>query len=135
MAEGGCLCGALRYQVTANPIDTCYCHSTLCQRSTGAPVLAWVSFPVESFSYTKGSPTIYHSSSWGQRQFCATCGTQICYRGTEGAKTVDVNVGSLDSPQSYPPSCHIFTKDQISWFDTVDDLPRYERSKPGAEQT
>ena len=64
-----------------------------------------------------------------------SCETQICYRDTEGAETVDVNVGSLDSPQSYPPSCHIFTQDQISWFDTVDDLPRRERSEPGAEQT
>lgn len=133
VAEGGCLCGELRYQVTRDPIDTGYCHCEICRRSTGAPVLVWASFPIDSFSYTKGQPKIFHSSSNGQRQFCAECGTQICYRDTLNAETVDVNVGSLDSPQAYPPGCHIYTKDQISWFETTDHLPRYEHSEPSAK--
>ena len=37
---GACLCGSLRYAITAPPIDAGYCHCRLCQRSAGAPVLA-----------------------------------------------------------------------------------------------
>ena len=133
MSEGGCLCGALRYRVDAEPLDTGYCHCTMCQRSTGAPVLAWASIPVESFAYTRGQPAIYRSSSWGQREFCASCGAQICYRDTEGAKTVEINVGGLDEPASYPPKHHIFTGDRIPWFETADDLPQYEGPKSGNE--
>ena len=134
MYEGGCLCGALRYQADEDPADTGYCHCELCQRSTGAPVLAWASFPVESFRYAKGSPAIYPSSSWGQREFCRSCGTQICYRESEATEYVDVNIGSLDAPASCPPRCHTFTKDRLPWLRIEDDLPRYEGSSPGDEK-
>jgi hypothetical protein len=133
MFEGGCLCGALRFRAEGRPIDTGYCHCTLCQRSTGAPVLAWASFPVDAFDYTKGRATSYDSSSRGHREFCNRCGTQIGYRQTEAAETIDVNVGCMDDPSEFPPENHIYAGDRISWFDTADDLPRYAGSKPDVE--
>ena len=132
MYEGGCLCGGVRFRVEVRPTDAGYCHCTLCQRSTGAPVLAWASFPVGEFSYTKGSATRYDSSSWGHREFCNQCGTQIAFRENEAAKTIEVNVGCMDDPSAFPPEYHIFANDQISWFDTADDLPRHAASKPRA---
>lgn len=33
--SGGCLCGALRYRVTAEPLTLYACHCTDCQRRTG----------------------------------------------------------------------------------------------------
>ena len=129
MIEGGCLCGALRFRAEVRPIAAGYCHCTLCQRSTGAPVLAWASFPVDAFSYTKGRATSYDSSPWGHREFCNLCGTQICYRKTDAATTIDVNVGCMDNPTAFPPEYHIYSKDRISWFDTADDLPRYAESE------
>ncbi len=132
MYEGGCLCGALRFRAEARPIDTGYCHCSLCRRSTGAPALAWASFPVEAFRYTNGEPARYSSSSWGHREFCNRCGTQIGYRKSDGAETVDLNVGCLDDPGALPPQQHIFAADRIGWFDTADDLPRHAESRPGA---
>ena len=39
---GGCLCGAVRYELAAEgAFDAGYCHCSMCRRSTGAPVLAW----------------------------------------------------------------------------------------------
>jgi len=132
MYEGGCLCGALRFRADDRPIATGYCHCSLCRRSTGAPVLAWASFPVAVFAYTKGSPAIYESSARGHREFCKLCGTQICYRETDAATTVDLNVGCMDDPSAFAPQYHIYTKDRIGWFDTADDLPRYAESEPDA---
>lgn len=128
MHKGGCLCGSIRFEANVTTDDTGYCHCHLCRKSTGAPLLVWASFPVDSFRYTAGSPAIYRSSSWGQREFCSTCGTQICYRDSNGAKTVDVNVGSLDEPGAFEPRCHIFTKDKLPWLRIDDELPRYEGS-------
>jgi hypothetical protein len=135
MHEGGCLCGALRFKTGMDPEDTGYCHCTLCQKSTGAPVLAWASFPAECFQYITGTPTVYHSSSWGQREFCGTCGTQICYRDSNGAGIIDVNIGSLDNPSSFPPRCHIFVKDKLPWMSLDDHLPQYQESAPGDADT
>ena len=130
--KGGCLCGALRYEASEPPVDTGYCHCTICRRSTGAPVLAWASVPVKSFAYVQGTPALYHSSSWGHREFCARCGTQICYRQTKDARNVDLNTGSLDDPGLCPPAMHIYYADRIAWFDTADTLPRHPgRKDPG----
>ena len=126
--EGGCLCGAVRYRCATAPEQAGYCHCRLCQRSSGAPVLAWATYPVESFEYGSGAPRIHRSSSHGQREFCGDCGTQILYRESEDAKTVDINVASLDDPETVTPQVHVWTASRISWFDVADDLPRREGS-------
>jgi hypothetical protein len=126
---GGCHCGALRYEAREPPVDTGYCHCSICRRTTGAPVLAWASVPVGGFSYVRGAPAIYRSSEWGQREFCATCGTQICFRQSRDATTVDLNTGSLDEPERCPPQMHIYHADRIAWFETADALPRHPGRK------
>ena len=132
---GGCSCGRLRYGTRGRPFDTGYCHCRICQRTSGAPLLAWASFPVEAFEYSQGAPGVYRSSPHGQREFCSSCGTQIAYRESEGAASVDVNLASLDDPESLPPQYHVWTKSRISWFDTADDLPRYEDAGPDRPST
>jgi len=126
---GGCLCGALRYRACGEVIDVGYCHCRICQRSSGAPVLAWASFRSEGFSYTKGSPAIYRSSEQASREFCSVCGTQIVFR-EDGKSRADVNVASLDRPQQLMPRYHIWTESRIDWFETADELPRYPDGGP-----
>jgi hypothetical protein len=127
---GGCLCGALRYASQSEPIESGYCHCRTCQRSSGAPVLVWATFPIEHFQYTSGKPTIYRSSDIGSREFCSSCGTQIAFRELPDPKTVDVMVGSLDQPERITPTCHIWCRSRISWFETADDLIKYEEDAP-----
>ena len=128
--QGGCLCGELRYESDAPPRDAGYCHCRLCQRSSGAPVLAWVTFPADRFAYLKGEPKTFQSSPRGQREFCGTCGAQIAYRKAEPSGTVDVNLATLDAPESVKPRCHVWTDSRIPWFDTADRLPRYADDGP-----
>ena len=127
---GSCLCGALRYRVNDEPIDSGYCHCRICQRSAGAPVLAWATFSVRAFIYTQGIPSVYRSTPQHQREFCGSCSTQIAFRQIEGATTVDVTTASLDDPALLPPAYHIWTLSQIPWFDLLDELPRYKDSGP-----
>lgn len=132
--EGGCLCGAVQYRVSAQPIDAGYCHCRICQRSSGAPTLAWLTVSVDGFSYTKGRPAIFRSSSHSQREFCGTCGTQIAFRRSASpktvAKTIDVTLASLHDPSRIAPQYHIWRQSRIAWFETSDSLPRHEDSGP-----
>ncbi len=125
---GGCLCGALRYASSAEPVEAGYCHCRMCQKLSGATVLPWASFSTSSFDYTKGQPKIYTSSAHGQREFCAECGSQIAFRATDTDDTVEINVGTLDDPEAITPQYHVWCNSQVSWFDTQDELPRYPES-------
>ena len=44
--------------------------------------------------------------------------------------TVDVNLATLDAPETVEPTCHIWTESRIAWFDTADALPRYPDNGP-----
>ncbi len=125
---GGCLCGALRYGASIEPIDVGYCHCRMCQKLSGATVLPWASFSSESLSYTDGAPKVYKSSEWGQREFCSECGSQIAFRSTDSNDTVEINVGTFDDPEMVAPEYHVWCDSQVSWFDTADELPRHPES-------
>ncbi|MDH4049238.1 MAG: GFA family protein [Gammaproteobacteria bacterium] len=126
--HGSCLCGALQFEATADPIDAGYCHCRMCQKLSGASALPWAAFLVNDFRYTKGKPKVYRSSAHGQREFCADCGSQIAFRDSSNEKTVEINVGTMNEPGRFPPRCHIWCDSKVEWFDTDDDLPRYPKS-------
>ena len=127
--EGGCLCGHIRYRVSGNIIDSGYCHCRICQRSAGAPVLAWFTVETRQFHYSNGKPTSYTSSLKAVREFCRECGTQLVYRASTGDK-VDITTASLDAPDGVEPQYHIWRSSRIAWFETKDALPRHNDSGP-----
>jgi hypothetical protein len=128
--EGGCLCGAVRYRLTAAPVAALYCHCRMCQRAHGAPAIAWLAVPFAAFELTEGSPTAYRSSDHAFRHFCGSCGTPLLCHEADSPKYMDVSIASLDTPEAVPPTSHIWTDSRVAWFDTADHLPRY----PTAEQ-
>ena len=125
MAEGGCLCGALRYRIEGPPLHADYCHCRLCQRSTGAPVVAGGTWPGARFAWLHGEPGTFASSEQGVRSFCPNCGTQLTFVHADAPALVDVTLAGLDDPAAFAPEYHIWTMSRIPWLDTSDDLPRY----------
>lgn len=128
--EGGCLCGRVRFRVTAESIDAGYCHCRMCQRNSGAPAIAWVIFPVESFRWISGRPATYASSARAERAFCANCGSYMVFTTQECPGEVSINTASLDDPSAFPPRMHIFAESRIPWFRTEDALPHYRGYGP-----
>ena len=127
---GGCLCKTIRFRVVGDPLDAGYCHCSLCRRSAGAPVMAWGTFPVAAFAFTRGKPGVFHSSRRALREFCKRCGTQLTFRKVGGAALVDVNLVTLDDPERIKPQYHIWTGNRLRWFDTRDKLPRHRAAGP-----
>jgi hypothetical protein len=132
--EGGCLCGALRFLVTAPALDTGYCHCRMCQKNSGAPVVAWATFPAASFSWTAGTPASYASSAGARREFCPNCGSYMAFRSEDAPREVSVNTASFDDPSAFPPRMHIYAESRIAWFRTADELPSHPRQGPPARK-
>ncbi len=126
--EGGCLCGAVRYRSAAAPLRGVICHCSMCRKHSGAPILAFVHFPRESFLWLKDEPTRYPSSEFAQRGFCSICGSTLSMHEEVLGDRVQVTVGSLDEPDRVRMDDHVWTKEQISWLKLDDQLPRFPAS-------
>jgi len=102
----------------------------MCQRNSGAPAVAWVTFPAASFSWIAGEPGTYPSSARAKRHFCPVCGSYLVFRSDDFPDEVSVNTATLDEPAAFPPGKHIFIGSRIPWFHTRDDLPTYDGYGP-----
>ncbi|UCF42800.1 MAG: GFA family protein [Planctomycetota bacterium] len=114
-AEGGCMCGRIRYKLTCKPIYATMCHCSDCRRACGAQAVAWVTVPGKHFSFTKGDPQRYQSSAKVERTFCPTCGTSLTYRNEERDDEMDITTGSLDHPEQFPPTQDYYCRDRLAW--------------------
>ncbi len=124
---GGCLCGAVRYRATADPVRAVNCHCGMCRRSSGAAFLTFVHFPGGAFTWTSGEPTVYRSSAEAGRGFCAACGSTLMMHESVLGDRVQVTLGSLDRPHDIRPDDHVWTDSQLPWLHIEDDLPRFPR--------
>jgi hypothetical protein len=130
--EGGCLCGEVRYRVSGDPRTSAICHCASCRRASGVQSVAWVVFPSEAFSFVSGDPAEYRSSAEVSRTFCARCGTSLTYQHDGNLGSIDVTAASLDLPDEFPPTRHVWLEDKVSWASVDDGLPRFERGgSPG----
>src|ERR1041384_3995572 len=78
---GGCACGAIRYECSAEPSMTFKCHCRDCQRVTGGGFVAGLLVPAAAFRLTKGQLRYHFTPSLAggkhKRGFCADCGSRI----------------------------------------------------------
>ena len=119
---GGCQCGAVRFAADAAPDRACICHCRMCQKATGQPFQAFTTFKAKDFRWTRGSPTLFTSSSWVDRGFCNKCGTPLTYRSDD--QEIHVSTGALDHPNAAPPTIAYGVESEIPWCVTLTTLPR-----------
>lgn len=78
---GGCVCGAVRYEVSAAPVMMFKCHCRDCQHVTGGAFLPGLLVPAAAFRLTKGVLKYHFTPSLAgdqhQRGFCADCGSRL----------------------------------------------------------
>ena len=113
--EGGCFCGAIRYEFEGGDYPIANCHCSMCRKTSGAPYVTWAVVPKSAFSFTSGSPTKLISSEAGTRQFCNKCGTPMTCVSSKHPEIVDVTVGSLDHPEDFKPTMDGYEDSRLSW--------------------
>jgi hypothetical protein len=125
---GGCLCGACRYEAVGEPVDVRVCHCRKCQKATGAPFYARVRMPGAAVTIA-GPVGWYPSSDAVLRGFCPHCGTSLFSRRADGS-TIGLLMGSLDEPDRFAPTEHIWVSSKQAWLQLADDLPCYMEGPP-----
>jgi len=109
---GGCQCGAVRYEVLAEPLEIYVCHCRECRRQSASAFGISVIVSAGAFCLKQGTVATWHRSTDSGRQldctFCPTCGTRIQHA-NPGGDIVSVKGGSLDEPVDLTKAVHIWT--------------------------
>jgi len=100
---GGCLCGAIRYATSADPVRVTYCHCKFCQRATGSAYMVEPIFLKPSLEIISGKPATYTLASQGSGKrvtinFCSTCGTKLFLAFERFPAALGVYAGTFDNP-------------------------------------
>lgn len=126
--QGGCQCGAVRYEVNGTPQHVGLCHCSDCRKSAGAPMVSWAAFAEAEFTLVQGHLTTFNSSGSAMRSFCPKCGTGIAYRNEEYLPgIVDIQSATLDDPDALPAGAHIQVAERIGWMAEAHSLPEFQR--------
>ncbi len=114
--EGSCLCGAIRFEVSAAPIEIVRCHCRMCQKAHGASFASFARVRHGEFSVIEGadSMTTYRSSDVARRTFCSRCGSALQFL-RDGDDTFGLAISALDSPLEPQPIRNYHEESRSGW--------------------
>jgi hypothetical protein len=132
---GGCLCGGVRFELTAPFRRTNLCHCSRCRRHSGGPGLAQGRVPREAFRLLAGAELlrVFRPPGGMAKVFCSVCGSSVFGGTWPDGPEVSVRLGAIDG-DGHPPS-ELDYHSHVDWrapWDTLPDdgLPRYAVGPP-----
>jgi len=131
--SGRCLCGAISFEVDADPQSVTFCHCESCRRHSGSPAAAFIGVPKAVVSWCGPERASYRSSPEVIRSFCGRCGSSLTYEHDASPERTALYVGSLDDPSRYTVGKHVHYGERVTWFDTIDSAPRYRAGSNSEE--
>ena len=130
---GGCICGAVRYESSAEPLATRACWCRYCQYIGAGSGTVNTCFRTDSFSVrgeTRDHRGIADSGNVMHRRFCPSCGVHLFSEAEVRPHLIFVRVGTLDDPNLVAPAMTIWTSEAPAWACIDEGLPRLERQPP-----
>ena len=134
--HGGCLCGAIQYEIDGalGPIGNCHCET--CRRAHAAAFATTTRVAGRDFNWTRGESALaaFESSPGKKRFFCPNCGSHLI-AAWDHEDDVILRVGSLYDDPGSRPVIHIWTEEKAPWFDLAADLPALPRGVASGKST
>ena len=122
--RGGCLCGAVRFEVTGPLRDVFICHCSLCRRSGTGPA-AYTAAAHESIVFDRDDDLAWYIDANGRsRGFCRICGSSLFWRSEAGTMT-SIGAGSLEPPTGLRVARHIHVAARGDWEPVPTDAPAH----------
>lgn len=130
---GGCLCGAVRYSCSSEPMMAGHCHCEDCRRSSGTGHCSHLIVPEAGVQMTGDTRGYERPSDTGHiitRCFCPTCGAAVFSRNSSMPETIALRASSLDDLEVFKPQMHVYAARAASWDRPSEGLPAFETMPP-----
>lgn len=131
--QGGCLCGAVRFELTRPPFSAGYCHCTRCQRRTGTASSISAFVDPSALRILQGEELI---KGWrpptdgADKCFCGECGAHLYSRSRDRTR-LGIRMAAIDGDPGVRPSSRQFVAYAAGWEPIPDDgLPRFDEARP-----
>jgi hypothetical protein len=115
--NGHCLCGAVSFHLTAEPITARVCWCKDCQHlAANGTVNALV--PTDALEISGKLSEFRSTASSGNqisRRFCPICGSHLFGNSSTRPQFTVVRVGNFDDPSSVSPLMNIWTSSAPEW--------------------
>jgi hypothetical protein len=127
---GGCECGAIRYECSAEPIMAGHCHCRSCQNASGTGHASHLMVPRAAMTIT-GDLRLYEraadSGNRVRRGFCPNCGASVYGESSGWPDVLTLLAGSLDDPELFRPGMIVYAEAAPCWDGMDPALPSYAR--------
>ena len=128
--KGGCLCGAIAYEVSSDPIDVWNCHCDDCRKVTGASFATNVIVKLEDLIVTKGTPSTYPQTADNGNvktyNFCSKCGSLLFSDNSGRPEIAVARVGCIDDASFVQPSGNLYCSRALPFTNLADDLDNFD---------
>jgi hypothetical protein len=136
--EGGCVCGAVRYRMKAEPQVGLVCHCTWCQKRTGSAFSFSAYFSDADVEFLQGKLSQYEHRSdetgrWLRTEFCSACGTPVTHTTELRPGLRAISAGTMDDPDGFSIARHIWSRSARPWVAIPDGVEVYEKGSAGAK--
>ena len=126
--SGGCNCGAVRYESSAEPVFAGHCQCRHCQRASGVGHTSVIGVPLDALTITGEVKYFDYTADSGNiasHGFCPNCGSQLLGKSSGMPGAIGIKVGSLDDSSWFRPGMTIFTARAQPWDLVEPDLPAF----------
>lgn len=133
---GGCACGAIRYEISGEPLVMGDCQCRDCQRKSGTGHGSYLTFPDRGQVKLTGKATqwdiVADSGNVKTRAFCPTCGSPVYLTFAAMPQLFTVHAASLDDPGRYKPQVVLYRIRGHAWDHLDPALPTFDKMPPRA---
>jgi hypothetical protein len=130
---GGCACGAIRYEVSAEPAMMNFCQCRQCQRESGNGHGAHVTFvgaPVKITGEASHWESVGEGGTRKNRGFCPTCGNPVYITLPDMPEVFVASAASLDDPGRYQPQIVMWASAAQAWDHLDPAIARVDKMPP-----
>jgi hypothetical protein len=132
---GGCLCGAVRYEVTGEPLNCGHCYCADCRKASGSGFIPFIGVASRDVRFTGQTQTFRCEARHGRiatRNFCAVCGGLVFGGELGESDSFTIYAGSLDDPSLFEPKIAIFAQGRPAWAVIPPGLTVFDELPPRA---